>query len=65
MKRNRVKRQMREAYRLQKHILDEKVAAMTDKSLVIAFVWLDDKLRDSNEVHDRMGRILTRISEKI
>ena len=65
VKRNRVKRQVREAYRLQKHILDEKVAAMTDKSLVIAFVWLDDKLRDSNEVHDRMGRILTRISEKI
>ena len=65
VKRNRVKRQVREAYRLQKHILDEKVGAMEGKSVAIAFIWLDDNLRDSEEVYKRVGSILTRIKEKL
>ena len=65
VKRNRVKRQVREAYRKQKHMLDDKVGAMTGKTLVIAFVWLDDHLRDSSEVDRRVGSILARMIEKI
>lgn len=65
VKRNRVKRQVKEAYRRQKHILDERLEALANKSLVIAFIWLDDKLRESNEVDKKVENILKRINEKI
>ncbi len=65
VKRNRVKRQVREAYRKYKHLLDGKMDALTGKSLAIAFIWLDDKLHDSNEVDIRVRSILTRIGERI
>ena len=65
VKRNRVKRQVKEAYRKQKHLLDGKMEAIVGKALVIAFVWLDDHLRDSSEVDRRVEGILTRIVEKL
>lgn len=56
-KRNRVKRQVREAYRKNKHIVG-------DKSAIVAFIWLDGKLHTSGEVEQRVKALLTRMKEK-
>lgn len=57
-KRNRVKRQVREAYRIHKDIVG-------DKCLALAFIWLDTKLWDSANVEQRMVNLLNRVKEKI
>lgn len=51
VKRNRVKRQIREAYRTQKHELMERMAQMPDKQLLLAVIWQDGKLHDSAELN--------------
>lgn len=56
-KRNLVKRQVREAYRKNKHIIDGLNTAM-------AFVWLDGKLYPTEEVEKRVVSLLTRMAEK-
>lgn len=67
VKRNRVKRQVREAYRHNRQtVLDrlrEKEAY--DKAVVMAFIWLDDKLYPSDVVSEKVARLLTRVSEKL
>lgn len=61
--RNRAKRQLREAYRLNKHKL---IAALPEgKGLHIAFLWLSDRPVSSKQVHDRMVGLLSRIQEKV
>jgi len=65
VKRNRVKRQVREAYRLNKHILDALAPQSEHKQLALAFIWLDDKLRDSEEVHRKVKNLLERTVEKL
>ena len=60
--RNRIKRQIREAYLKNKTILD---GVLPDKMLVIAFVWTDSKHRDSDEVERRIKGLLHRIAEKL
>lgn len=60
--RNRTKRQIREAYRLNKHELYE-ILEKNDKRIVIAFLWLADKLYPTKEIESWMKRLLTRISE--
>lgn len=57
-KRNRCKRQVREAYRLQKHILQDAGVSAT-----VAFIWLDDELHPTDEVFKRVGLLLHRIAE--
>jgi len=47
VKRNRVKRQIREAYRINKHALLQLMEAK-ECGLAIAFIYLDRELRDSN-----------------
>lgn len=60
--RNRVKRQLREAYRLNKHLLLNK---MEDGShLVVAFIWLSDKHFGSSVLHAKMQKLLLRIGEE-
>ena len=61
--RNRAKRQLREAYRLQKHQLVE--ALPNDKTLHIAFIWLSDRPVPSHIVSARMEVALRRIRENI
>lgn len=61
--RNRVKRQLREAYRLNKHILIERLAE--NQHLVIAFIWLSDELFDSSVIQSKMQKLLLRIGETI
>ena len=65
VKRNRVKRQVREAYRLNKHLLDERMVTLSGQSLALAFVWLDDHLRESKEVEQKVRTLLVRLSEKL
>lgn len=60
--RNRVKRQVREAFRRNKSIITQN---LTDdhESVAMAFVWLTNEKYPSSEVENRMVRLLTRISE--
>lgn len=64
VKRNRVKRQVREAYRQHKQILWE---ALADKpyGMVLAFIWLDKELHTTEEVRDKVKNLLGRIAEKV
>lgn len=64
VKRNRVKRQLREAYRLHKHILLDAMVN-EEKALVLAFIWLDKELHTTEELMSKMKKILSRIAEKI
>lgn len=60
--RNRVKRQVREAFRRNKSMITQN---LTDdhESVAMAFVWLTNEKYPSSEVENRMVRLLTRISE--
>lgn len=62
--RNRAKRQMREAYRLNKHILAPAMEKMRGKTLSIAFIWLADAPQPTGKVQKSMVNLLTRLSEK-
>ncbi len=63
VKRNRVKRQVREAYRKQKHLLCRTMDNHPGQTLAVAFIWLSDQLFDSRHIDERVGMLLTRISE--
>ena len=60
--RNRVKRQVREAFRRHKSMITQN---LTDdhESVAMAFVWLTNEKYPSSEVENRMVRLLTHISE--
>lgn len=60
--RNRVKRQVREAFRRNKSIITQNLAD-DHEAVAMAFVWLTDEKFSSSEVENRMVRLLTRISE--
>lgn len=64
VKRNRVKRQIRESFRLNKAILYDAQHEHEDKTLAIAFIWLADKLYSSEEIESRMVALLHKINEK-
>lgn len=64
VKRNRVKRQVREAYRRNKHILTEALAAQEGAPrIALAFIWLDGKLHPSVEVEQKVKKLLHHIVE--
>ena len=63
VKRNRVKRQIREAYRRQKTRLIEMVPQ--DMALAIAFIWLADELLDSQQVDRSVKRLLEKVAESV
>lgn len=63
VKRNRVKRQIREAYRKNKHAL----CGLFDgkqQSLAVAFIYLSDRLAPSVEIEEKVKTLLARITEK-
>lgn len=64
VKRNRVKRQIREAYRLNKHGLLEVLAANGCR-LAIAFIYLSDQLVETSLITERVKTALARIAEKV
>lgn len=63
-KRNRVKRQIRESYRLNKHLLSQSLKD-SSKGVMIAFIWLDKELHTSEEVASKVKIALNRIAEKM
>lgn len=63
VKRNRVKRQIREAYRKNKHGLLE-VLTGNQQNLAVAFIYLSGRLVPSAEIEDKMKTLLARISER-
>ncbi|AVM54054.1 ribonuclease P protein component [Bacteroides zoogleoformans] len=64
VKRNRVKRQIREAYRANKHELLS-VLAERQCRLAIAFIYLSDRLEDSSLIETRLKTALAHIAEKV
>lgn len=64
VKRNRVKRQIREAYRLNKQGLLE-VLASRQCRLAIAFIYLSDQLVETSLIEERVKTALARIAEKV
>lgn len=66
VKRNRVKRQLREAFRLNKHALVEAVEGRKPgQSVAVAFIWLADKLYDTDKVERSVTTLLQRIEESL
>ena len=60
VKRNRIKRQLREAYRLQKELL-----LPLSGGLDIAFLWTSDEMLSTEKVFRRIHNILQRIHESV
>ena len=61
--RNRVKRQVREAFRRHKQLLYE---AMPDnEQLLLAFIWLSDEHHPSQFVESRVINLMQRVAEKV
>lgn len=61
--RNRVKRQIREAYRRQKNQLTEHI--QPDQMLAVAFIWLSNQLLPSAQIDNRMKNLLERIQNRL
>ena len=64
VKRNQVKRQVREAYRRHKYILiDALKQKETPAKMILAFIWLDNKIHTSEEVECKVKKLLQHIAE--
>ena len=61
--RNRVKRQIREAFRQHKDLLYHVLS--DNQRLLLAFIWLSDEHRSSKEVEGRIVTLMRRIGEKL
>ena len=62
--RNRVKRQLREAYRKHKHALTEQMSAR-NQELLIAFIYVSSQIESSAHIEKRMTRLLEKISKTL
>lgn len=62
--RNRVKRQLREAYRKHKHVLIEQMSER-EQGLLIAFVYVSPQIESTDYIEKRMTRLLSKISEAL
>ena len=60
--RNRVKRQIREAYRRHKQLLWERLA--DNQEMLMGFVWLSDRHYPTNEVESRVIKILEKVKNE-
>lgn len=66
VKRNLVKRRIREAYRHNKYILlDALKAKDTPTKMVLAFIWLDNKIYSTEQVAYKVKKLLIHIAEEI
>ena len=63
--RNRVKRQLRVAFRHHKALLWQVMEEHPNQSLAVVFIWLDANHRQSSEVEQRVTGLIHRIAEKI
>jgi ribonuclease P protein component len=62
--RNRVKRQIREAYRKQKHALIEKMDER-EQGLLIAFIYVSAQIESTAYIEKRLARLLDKIDETL
>ena len=62
--RNRVKRQLREAYRKHKHALTSRMAERGE-GLLIAFVYVSPQIESTDYIEKRMVRLLDKIGEAL
>ena len=62
--RNRVKRQIREAYRKQKHALIEKIGER-EQGLLIAFIYVSAQIESTAYIEKRLARLLDKIDEAL
>ena len=66
VKRNRIKRQVREAYRTSKHqLLADIDTLFPGQKLVMAFIYIDGELRPSAEIDAKLKNLLCRVGEKL
>lgn len=65
VKRNRVKRQIREAFRYNKIALESQMRELPGKQLLVAFIWQDSKLHESAEINAKMQQQMKRLVEKL
>lgn len=61
VRRNRVKRQIREAYRHHKDLLH----VPAGKRVAMAFIWMDNQLHSSEQVNRSVVGLLKRMDEKL
>jgi ribonuclease P protein component len=64
VKRNLVKRQVREAFRLNKSLLTEPLA-QKDYGMNIAFIYISDEIVPTAEINSKVSTLLSRIAEKL
>lgn len=64
VKRNLLKRQVREAYRKNKHILLDKLAAH-NKHVIVAFLYIDNKIYTAQQIEERVVKILHHMAESL
>lgn len=65
VKRNLVKRQLRESYRLHKSILTDVLALHPDTKILIAFIWLSGQTYDSVKVEKAVTAALEKIVDSL
>lgn len=64
VKRNRVKRQIREAYRKHQDLLLNALN-QSGKKIVFAVIWLDNELHPSTEIEEKIQKLLQLITERL
>lgn len=65
VKRNRVKRQVREAFRKNKQLLLPGLESCPDRQAAMAFIWQSDELFDTATVERKVQSLLQRLSERL
>lgn len=65
VKRNLVKRQLRESYRLHKAILTDVLALHPDTKILIAFIWLSGQTYDSVKVEKAVKAALEKVVDSL
>lgn len=65
VKRNLVKRQLRESYRLHKSLLTDAFSSHPDAKLLIAFIWMTGNVKTTEEVEGAMVKVLSRVLDSL
>ena len=64
VRRNRVKRQLREAYRTHKQVLWQAMQSAPQKRMVMALIWMTNDLKTTAQVTACVSDLLGRLAEK-
>lgn len=65
VKRNLVKRQLREAYRHHKDIILDALVEMPKAKLTLAFLWMEDKIYDTSFVEGKMVEVMKKVAQSV